>query len=111
MIRKCSWGSIKNLYGIFQNLHPKIKFPIEHNFQEVTFLNNVIKNQNSQIITYINPKPTNTQHSLHFMNHYHKSCIKSTHYILALRICTIVTYKNFQQVRQRELCVTINKRR
>ena len=58
---KCSWGNINNLLNLDQNLHPKIKVTIEHNFKELLFLDILIKNQNSQIITDIYPFPhTNT---------------------------------------------------
>ena len=42
----CSWGRINVLHNLFQNLHPKMKFTIEHNFKELAFLDILIKNQN-----------------------------------------------------------------
>ena len=54
---KYSWGSIINLHNLLQNLHPKIKSPIKHNFKDITFLDNLIKNQNGQIILDVYHKP------------------------------------------------------
>ena len=32
------WGDINELHNLLQNLHPKIKFTIEHSSKELTFL-------------------------------------------------------------------------
>ena len=58
---------------LFQNLHPEIKFTLEHNSKELPFLEILIKNQNRQIISAIYHKPIVTQ-----LCHHPKSCIKST---------------------------------
>ena len=38
-------GNVNNLHKLLQNLHPKIKFTIEHNFKELLVLDILIKNQ------------------------------------------------------------------
>ena len=66
---KCSCGNINDLHILLQNLHPKIKFTLEHNFKELPFLDISIKNQSGQIITDIYYKPTDTKQYLHFESH------------------------------------------
>ena len=63
---KCPWGDISELYNLLQNLHPKIKFTMEHSSKELPFFDILIKNVNSQIITDIYHKPTDTQQYFHF---------------------------------------------
>jgi len=107
---KCSWGDINKIHKLLQNLHPKIKFTIEHNSKELPFLDIIIKNINGQIITDIYHKPTDTQQYLHFKSHHPQNCIKSIPYALARRIYTIVTDKNLQQIRLKELEKTLLQR-
>ena len=38
MFLKCAYGNMNDLYNIFEKLHPKIKFTIEHRFKELPFL-------------------------------------------------------------------------
>ena len=57
---KCPWRNINELHNLLQNLHPKIKFTMEYGFKELPFLDIYIKNENGQIITDINHKPTET---------------------------------------------------
>ena len=70
-------GNINDLHNLLQNLHPKIKFTIEHNFKELPFLIILNKIQNGQIILDIYHKPTDTQHYLHFKSHHPQNYIKS----------------------------------
>ena len=39
---------------------------MEYSFEDVPFLNMLIKNENDQIITHISHEPTDTQNCLHF---------------------------------------------
>ena len=94
---KCPWGDINELRNLLQNLHPKIKFTMEHSLKELPFLDILIKNANGQIITDIYHKPTDTQQYLHFKSHHPKNCIKSIPYTLARRIHTIITDKNLKK--------------
>ena len=57
---KYFWGNINDLHNLLLNLHTKIKFTIECDFKEPPYLVFLIKNQNSQIITDIYHKPTDT---------------------------------------------------
>ena len=59
-IWKYSWGIINDLHNLLQNLHPKIKFAIDHSFKEQPFFVIFIKNQNCLVITDIYYKPTDT---------------------------------------------------
>ena len=59
-------GDINELHNILQNLHPEIKFTMEHSSKELPFLNIPIKNVNGQIITDNYHKPTDTQKYPHF---------------------------------------------
>ena len=52
-ILEMPWGDINDLHDLLQNLHPKIKFAMEHSSKELPFLDILIKNVNSQIITDI----------------------------------------------------------
>ena len=67
---KCPWGNINDLQNLLQHLHPKIKFTMEHSFKEPPFLDILIKNKNSQIITDIYHKPPDTQQYLHFKSYH-----------------------------------------
>ena len=84
-------GDVNELHNLLQNLHPKIKFTMEHSSKELSFLDILIKNINGQVITDIYHKPTDTQQYLHFKSHHFKDCIKSIPYTLAHRIFTIIT--------------------
>ena len=79
-------GDINELHNLQQNLHPKIKFTMEHSSKELPFLDILIKNVNGQIITDINHKPTDTPQYVHFKSHHSQNCIKSVPYILARRV-------------------------
>ena len=92
---KYPWGDINELHDLLQNLHPKIKFIMEHSLKELPFLDILIKNVNGKIIIYIYDKPTDTQQHLYFRSHHSKNCIKSIPYTLACRIHTI-TDKNLK---------------
>ena len=52
---KYPWGDINELHDLLQNLHPKIKFTVEHNLKELPFLYILIKKpkmvKSSQIST------------------------------------------------------------
>ena len=54
------WGNINDLHNLPQNQHPRIKFTMEYSFEELSFLDILIKNENGQIITDIYHKPTDT---------------------------------------------------
>ena len=97
IFRKYPWGDINKLHDLQQNLHPKIKFTMEHNLKELPFLDGLIKNVNGQIITDICQKPTDTQQYLWFKSHHPKNCIKSIPCTLARRIHTIITDKNLKK--------------
>ena len=57
-------------------------------------MSNKIKNINSQIITNIYYKPTDTHQYLHFKSYHTENCIKSIPYTLIHRIHTIIMDKN-----------------
>ena len=80
MIALYSWstygGDNNELRNLLQNLHPKIKFTMEHSPKELPFLDILIKNVNGQIITDIYHKPTDTQQDLYFKRHHPQNCIK-----------------------------------
>ena len=62
-------GNINDLHNILQNLHPYyLQWKI--GFKELPFLDILIKNENGEIITDINHKPTDTQQYLHFNSHH-----------------------------------------
>ena len=90
-------GTSMNCTTLLQNLHPKIKFTMEHILKELLFFNILIKNVNGKIITDIKHKPTDTQQYLHFRSHHPKNCIKPIPYSLARRIHTIITDKNLKK--------------
>ena len=107
---KCPWGDINELHNLLQNLHPKIKFTMEHSLKELSFLNILIKNENGQIITEIYHKPIDTQQYFHFKSHNPKKCSKSFPYTLSCKICPIVTNKNLRQTCLKELCIILHQR-
>ena len=107
---KYTWGDINELHELLQNLHPKIKFTMEHSSKELPFLDIFVKNVNGKIITEIYHKPTDTQQYLHFRSHHTKNCIKSIPYTLARRIRTIITDKNLKKIRLKELHTTLHQR-
>ena len=77
-----------------------MKFPMEHCFKTLLFLDIPI---NSQIITDINHKTTDIQQYLHFNSHHPKNCIKSIPYTQARRMGTIISNKNLRKIRFKEL--------
>ena len=81
---------------------------MEYSFKELPFLDLLIKNENGEIISDINHKPTDTQQYLHFNSHHPKNCLKSIPYILARRICTIVTNKKLRKFRLKELYINLH---
>ena len=70
---------------------------MKHKFKELTFLDIRIENENSQIITYIYHKLTDTEKYDHFKSHPQKNCRKSIPYTLTRKICTIVWQNNIPQ--------------
>ena len=98
---KYTWGDINELHYLQQNLHPKIKFSMEHSSKELPFLDILIKNVNGQIITDINHKPTDTRKYLHFRSYHPQNCIKSIPYTLARRIDTIKSWRSLPRVTRR----------
>ena len=86
-------GKMDELHNLLQNLHSKIKFAMEHSSKELPFLDILKKSVNSQIITNIYHKPTDTQQYLLFKSHHPQNCIKSIPYTLARRIHKIITKK------------------
>ena len=71
---------------LLQNLHPKIKFTMEHSSKELPFLDILIKNVNGQIIIDLYHKPTIPPLQ---KSPPQKNCIKSILYTLARRIYII----------------------
>ena len=107
---KCPSRDIKELHNLLQNLHPKMKFTMEHSLKELPLLDILIKRVNSQIITDIYHKPTDTQQYLHFKSHHPQNSIKSIPYTLAHRIHIIITDKNLKKTRLKELHKTLHQR-
>ena len=69
---KYQWGNINKLLNLFQNLHPKIKWTMEHSFKEFPFLDIPSKNKNGQIITDIYHRPTTPPLQLSPLEKLHK---------------------------------------
>ena len=90
---KCPWEDINELHNLLQNLHPKIKFTMEHSSKELLFLDIIIKTINGQIFTVIYHKLTGTQQYIYFNSHHPKNCIKFIPYTLAHWIYIIITNK------------------
>ena len=104
------WGNVEEFFSILQNLHPDIKFTMEQNHKEIPFLDILIKNENGKITTDIYRKPTDSQRYLHFMSHHPKNCKKSIPFILARRVCTIVSDTVLRNERLKELHDTLTLR-
>ena len=102
-------GDINELHNLLQNLHPKIKFTMEDSWRELPFLD-IIKTVKGQIITDIYYKPTDTKQYRHFKTYYPENCIKSISCTLAHRIHTIITDKNLEKNRLKELHTTLHSR-
>ena len=99
----CTWGNINDLHNILQNQHPKIKCTMEYSFKELPFLDKLIKNENDEIITDLDHKPTDIQQYFHLNSHHTKNCLKSIPYTLVRRICTIITNKKLRKFCLKEL--------
>ena len=103
---------INELHDLLQNLHPKIKFTMEHSLEEVPFLDILIRSVNGKIIADIYHKPTDNQQYLHFRSHHPKNCIKSIPYTPAGRIHKIITdkkQKKKKKTRLKELHTTLHQ--
>ena len=108
---KTDWGDIKDIFSILQNLHPNIKFTMEHDTEKIPFLDILLmKAPDGTLITDIFRKTTDTQKYLHFRSHHPKNCKNSIPLILARRICTIVTDANLKEKRLNELRETLRQR-
>ena len=103
-------GGYQRITRPIQNLHPKIKFTMEHSLKELLFLDILIKNVNGKIITYIYHKPTHSQQYLHFRSNHPKNCINSFLYTLARRIHTVITYKDLKKHPLKKLHATLHQR-
>ena len=98
-------GDINELHDLLQNVHPQIKFTMEHSLKELPFLDILVKNVNGKIITDIYHKPTIPPLQKPPL----QNCIKSIPYTLARRIHTIITDKNLK-TRLKELHTTLYQR-
>ena len=102
--------TLREWHNILQKLRTRIKFTMEHGSKELPFLDILIKNKNSQIITDVYHKPTDTQQYLHFNSHHPQNCIKSIPYTLTCWLYTIITDKNLRKTFLNELHTTLNQR-
>ena len=106
-----AWGNIDDLHSILQDLHTHFNFTMDKNSEEIPFLDILIKKDHQgNISTDIYRKPTDTQQYLHFRSQHPKNTIKSIPYILARRICTIVSDTNLREIRLHELSQTLKQR-
>lgn len=93
-------GAILTNYTIYSQTYTwRSTFTQEDMFNELTFLDMLIRSRNNHIITYIYYKPTDTNQYLHFKCHHPKSCLKSIPSSLACSICTIVADKHLWKTR------------
>ena len=106
-----SWGNVNTLHSILQTLHTQISFTMEYNRKEIPFLDILImKDIHGLLSTDIYRKKTDTQQYLHFRSQHPKNTIKSIPYMLARRICTIVSDKKLLNIRLEELYTTLQQR-
>ena len=85
------WWDINGLHSLLQNLHPKIKFTMEHSSKELPFLDILLKNVNNQIITNIYHKLTYRPQYLHFKSPPKKKKLYKIH---PFHSSTIITDEN-----------------
>ena len=103
-------GNIYDLHNLLQDLHPKIKFTIEHSHKKLKILGILQKNENGQVIIDIYHKFTVTQQYLSFKSHHSQNCMKFIPCTLAHRICSRVSNKNHRKTHLEELRVTLHQR-
>jgi hypothetical protein len=104
------FGDIKELHSILNDLHPNIKFTMEHSESEIPFLDILVKRCENEIITDIYYKDTDTKQYLHFGSCHPRATKTNIPYNLSRRICTIVTNPDLRKIRLKEMEESLIKR-
>lgn len=102
--------SLKIFHSILNDLHPNLTFTLECNNEKLPFLDVLLIKSNSNIITDIYSKETDSKQYLNFNSCHPKHTKTSIPYNLARRICTIVSDKKIQKQRLSELRISLLKR-
>lgn len=102
--------SVEALHSELNRLHPKLTFTLEHSNTQISFLDVMLRKENREIITDIFHKSTDTKQYLHFKSCHPRSTKNNIPYILARRICTIVTKPNLRRQRLQEMQIDLQKR-
>lgn len=88
-----------------------IKFTIETDTQQISFLDILVKKTGEKINTDIFYKPTDTHQYLHFGSCHPSHTKRSIPYNLARRICTIVSEENIRKTRLAEPATFLQKQK
>ena len=87
-------GPITELHNILNDLHERIKFTVETNYEKMNFLDIQMTAKNDKIITDIYFKPTDTHNYIPFKSAHPRHTLINIPYNLARRLCTIIDEKN-----------------
>ena len=100
-------GHEDQLHVILNSLHPKIKFTMESNANEMHFLDVKLLISNEKVITDIYYKPTDTQNYVPFQSSHPKHTVNNIPYNLARRLCTIIDQRSTLETRLEQLKNTL----
>ena len=95
---------------LLNSLNSNIKFTIEHNAGQITFLDVLIKKDQDRLLTDINYKIKYTKQYLDYPSNHLRHIKRNIPYNLARRICIIVDTVNDKEKRQQGLSDLLIKR-
>ena len=99
-----SWENIRFLHDKLNNLDPNLKFTIEHDKDNIAFLDvQLNRGPDNEIITDVYYKPTDTKQYLNFKSCHPRHTKNNIPFNLARRICTIVSDNTLRNMRLAEL--------
>lgn len=103
LIFKQSEEDLKKLHNLLNMLHPSIKFTVDKNRQQLSFLDTMVINDNGKIKTDIYYKPTDSKQYLLYISCHPKHTRNSIPYNLARRLKMIISEENTLLTRLEEL--------
>ena len=103
LIFKQQEKDLDNFHQLLNNLHPSIKYTIDKNRRQISFLDTLIINNNGKVETDIYYKPTDSKQYLLYTSCHPKHTRNSIPYNLARRLRLIISEENTLIKRLEEL--------
>ena len=102
---------LQDFYGLLNNIHPSIKFTMDVQDKELPFLDITIIKENTQIITDLFYKKTDSHQYLIFNSCHPSHTKRNIPFNLACRVCTIVVDPSRRNRRLMELKSFLRKQK